>query len=206
MKIHDISMEIKPEMMVYKNSQKKVPIFENIANYLTSDYYETDIKVNIHTGTHIDAPLHMIKDGHTMVSYDIERFVSKAKVLDLTHVEDMIKRQDLEKCDIQKDDFLLFKTRNSYDQEFNMAWISLERSGAAYLVEKGVVGVGIDALGIERGQADHLTHIQLLSAGIMIVEGLQLAEVEAKEYELIVLPLKILGLEGAPARAILIER
>ena len=79
------------------------------------------------------------------------------------------------------------------------------RDGAEYLAQKGVIGVGIDTLGIERSQPDRMTHITLLKQDIIILEGLRLAHVTPGDYLLIALPVKIRGAEGAPTRAVLVE-
>jgi len=205
MKLYDISMDIHSSMKVYKNYEHKKPIIENIANYETGHYYETDIKMNLHTGTHIDAPLHMVEKGATVETYALERFITQARVFDLTHVEDKIGKKDLELLGIQAKDFVLFKTRNSDKKTFDFNFISLAEDGARYLVEIGINGVGIDALGIERGQDNHMTHIRLLSQNIIILEGLVLKEIPEGTYQIIALPIKVRGVEAAPVRAILIK-
>lgn len=206
MKIYDISMTIHEMMTVYKNKPEKKPKITNRSNFQTAQAYESTITMDMHTGTHIDAPLHMIEGGETMSLYSIERFVVKAKVLDLTHIEEAINQKDLEAFDIQENDFILFKTRNSSVEVFDFNFVYLEKSGAKFLVDRKIQGVGIDALGIERNQPNHETHKLLLGNQIMIVEGLRLKDVPEGEYTLIVLPLKILETEAAPARAILIQQ
>lgn len=206
MKIYDISMTIHETMTVYKNKPEKKPKITNRSNFQTAQAYESTITMDMHTGTHIDAPLHMIEGGETMSMYSIERFVVKAKVLDLTHIEEAINQKDLEAFDIQENDFILFKTRNSSVEVFDFNFVYLEKSGAKFLVDRKIQGVGIDALGIERNQPNHETHKLLLGNQIMIVEGLRLKDVPEGEYTLIVLPLKILETEAAPARAILIQQ
>jgi arylformamidase len=206
MKIYDISMTIHEDMPTYKNNPDKKPKIENTGNYTTGSTYESKITLGMHTGTHIDAPLHMIKDGKKMDTYTIDDYVTEAKVIDLTHLEDHITREDLINQDINKGDFILFKTRNSTIEEFDFKFVFLEKSGAEYLKEIGIKGVGTDALGIERDQPDHETHQTLLNNKIMIVEGLRLRDVPAGIYTLIILPLKILSTEAAPARAILIDQ
>ena len=109
MKIYDISMTIHENMTVYKNKTEKKPKIINRSNFQTGSAYESGIEMDVHTGTHIDAPLHMIEDGATMRLYPIERYIAKAKVLDFTHIEEAIKKEDLEALDIQKGDFLLLK-------------------------------------------------------------------------------------------------
>lgn len=205
MKIYDISMTIHEDMTVYKNKPEKKPKIINRSNFETGSAYESGIEMDVHTGTHIDAPLHMIENGATMSLYPIERYIAKAKVLDFTHIEEAITKEDLQHKDIQKGDFILLKTRNSFTEEFDFNFVYLEQSGAEYLATLNIQGVGIDALGIERAQPDHETHKILLGKDIMIVEGLRLKEIEPGEYTLIVLPIKLLETEAAPARAILIE-
>ncbi len=206
MNVIDISMTIEPDMMVYKNYDHKKPVFENSANFKTGSHYETDLKLNLHTGTHMDAPLHMIEGGETIEKYDISRLMTTCRVLDLSHVVGMVTKADLEAFDIVKDEFILLKTRNSSEEAFNTEFISLRKDGAKYLSEIGINGVGIDALGIERGQDDHMTHKYLLDANVIILEGLRLGHVEAKSYELIALPLKIANVEASLIRAVLIEK
>lgn len=203
MKIYDISMSISENMTVYKNLESKKPKFYQSAIFEKDNHYETDISMNMHTGTHIDAPLHMIRDGQPMSVYSVNDFISEARVLDLTHLKNMITKDDIISYNIKKGDFLLFKTRNSYTDGFDKDFVFLEKTGASFLCEVGVKGVGIDALGIERSQPEHETHKSLLEKGIMIVEGLFLKDVPAGSYQLIILPLKLLETEAAPARAIL---
>lgn len=204
MKVYDISMPISEEIMTYKNNSSK-PKIVNTANFDNASHYQTDLTMNLHTGTHIDAPLHMKADGETMEVYDLNRFVTKAKVLDFTDVIGKVSKADLMTKDIKKDDFILLKTRNSSEDFFNMEWISLAIDGAQYLAEIGINGVGIDALGIERDQPSHQTHISLMDKHIIIVEGLRLAEVMEGTYDFIALPIAIKGVEASPTRAILIE-
>ncbi|SNS58690.1 Kynurenine formamidase [Anaerovirgula multivorans] len=205
MKIYDISMDIHEDMMVYKNKQEKKPKIKVAKDHTTGNSYESVITMELHTGTHIDAPLHMIEGGTTMESYDLESFIRKCKVLDLTDIENRITKAALQEKNIVKGDFVLFKTKNSFAAEFDFQFVFLEKSGAIYLKEIGIEGVGIDALGIERDQPQHETHKTLLNHGIMIIEGLQLKDVEEGEYTLIAPPLKIRNVEAAPTRALLIK-
>lgn len=206
MKIYDISTTISENMNVYKNKVDKKPKLINISNFKNSEAYETDIKLNLHTGTHIDAPLHMIKNGNTIDNYDLDKFITKCKVLDLTNVENFIDKKDLVNKNIDKNDFLLFKTKNSLSNEFNFNFIYLNESGASYLKEKSVKGVGIDALGIERDQTNHPTHKILLSNNIPIIEGLKLKDIDKGEYILIALPIKINKVEASITRAVLVDK
>lgn len=205
MKIHDISMTIEENMMVYKNLEKKKPRFENIDNFSNASHYETNIYINLHTGTHVDFPLHMIENGKTSDSEVLSNYITEAKVIDLTHVIDKITLNDVVNLEINAGDFVLFKTKNSEDKEFNFEFIYLDKDAAKYLSEKEIKGVGIDTLGIERAQKGHETHKYLLSKDIVILEGLNLKNITEGTYQLIALPIKIKGVEASFCRAVLIE-
>ncbi len=205
MKIHDISMNIYENMTVYKNKDVKKPKLSIVQDHKSGSAYESKINMEMHTGTHIDSPLHMIDGGHTIDKYDLSRFITKCKVLDFTNVKDKIVAEDLKGKNINKGDFILLKTKNSDSNEFDFKFVFLEKSGAEYLKNIEISGVGIDSLGIERDQPDHKTHKILLNNDVIIMEGLRLKEVEEGEYKLVALPLKIDGVEAAPTRAVLIE-
>ena len=205
MKYHDISMEISEDMMVYKDRAEKKPKREIMASYDEQEINESRILMDLHTGTHIDAPFHMIDSGETIETMDISKLIGTATVLDLTDVIDGITKDDLAEKKIEAGSFVLIKTRNSFSDEFNGDFIYLKEDGAKYLSEIGIRGVGIDALGIERSQPGHETHKTLLGKGIIIIEGLRLSKIDEGEYMMYALPLKIKGGDGAPARVILAE-
>lgn len=204
MKIYDISMTVTPDMPVYKGRVQKKPLFSTDSDFTTGTAYETRLTMNLHTGTHLDAPLHFLEGGGTIENVPLEKFVTRGRVVDVTHVKSGISAQDLEGKGIKAGDFVLLKTRNSFEELLEGDFVYLDGSGAQYLKELGVAGVGTDALGIERAQPEHETHKTLLSAGIIILEGLRLADVPEGEYLLIAAPVKIAA-EAAPARAMLIE-
>lgn len=206
MKVYDISMSIHHGMPVYKNKDEKRPIIQVMQDFSTGSSYGSRISMDMHTGTHIDAPLHMIENGSTMDEFNIEKVVTECKVIDLTEVKDKITEKDFNNKEINEGDFILLKTRNSFEEDFDFNFVFLDESGATYLKQRGIKGVGIDSLGIERSQKGHETHKILLGDGITIIEGLRLKEVNEGKYLLFALPLKIMGVEAAPARAILIEQ
>jgi len=207
--IHDVSMLIEPDMMVYKDKPSKKPVFENMGNHSNGVSHESKVSLDIHTGTHIDMPLHMIESGKTMDTFDFTRLMTSAKVFDMTHLESpVISLSDIKSFDIVKDDFIIFKTKNSfYDKTkgFEYDFVYVDESAARYLTEINVNGVGIDALGIERAQDNHLTHKLLLQQDIIILEGLELKDIKEGPYQLVALPIKLKGTEGSWVRAILIE-
>lgn len=207
MKIIDISMPIHYEMPVYKHREQKRPKLSITRNFENgTGARETKIEMDLHTGTHMDAPLHMIEDGQDSSFFRVEDMVVPCRVLDLTDVADGITGDDLKKHDIRQGDFILLKTKNSFEEDFQMDYIYLKEDGAKYLADIGIKGVGIDALGIERSQPNHATHRMLLGNGIHILEGLRLKDVEEGLYTLIAAPLNISNVEASPVRALLLNK
>lgn len=206
MKIYDISTLIQPGMQVYKNKEEKKPVIRNMSNHDNGQaVHESRIDMDVHCGTHVDAPLHMLKDGDTIETIGLEQLVGQARVVDLTHCEEFITREDLEPLGLKRDEWVLFKTRSSFSEEFDFNFVFLREDGARYLVELGIRGVGTDALGIERAQPEYPTHRSLFRSSIIIVEGLRLKDVAEGSYFMVIAPLKMTGIDAAPARAMLIE-
>jgi len=207
MKIIDISMTISPSMQVYKNREAKVPKISIDSDHETGHVHESRLDMNLHTGTHVDAPLHMIAQGEKLEIYNLDQFIGPALVLDLSQVHRrVIEKEDLESFSIQDGDIVILKTANSSSDVFEFDFVYLSGEGASYLASCGVKAVGIDALGIERDAPDHPTHRVLLEKNIPIIEGLRLGHVNAGRYEFVGLPIKLDNVEAAPLRAILIER
>mgnify|MGYP001399894313 CR=1 FL=1 len=204
-KIFDISMPITRFMPVYKGKDQKRPIFGIDSDFSSGTAYETRLEINLHTGTHLDAPLHMIPDGYTMEKIDLSKVVTDCKVIDLTDVKDKITGEDLHRFHIIEGDFILLKTRNSYEDILEKDFVYLDKSGAEYLKDLKIKGVGIDALGIERNQPGHETHICLFGSDIVILEGLRLKDIDEGEYLLSAAPVFIPGAEASPVRAYLIR-
>lgn len=201
MKVYDVSSLIIEGMPVYKNKQEKQPKLTTVTNgYIT----ETRLQLDAHTGTHVDAPLHMVIEGEPIETIQLEKLVGQCKVLDLTAVEDKITKTDLQRFDISLDDFILLKTKNSFDEQFNFDFVYLAKCGAEYISKIGVRGVGIDSLGIERSQDGHPTHKTLFSNKVIIIEGLRLNEINEGAYFMVATPLKLSGIDASPARVILL--
>lgn len=205
MRIYDISMSIFYDMPVYKRKVSKRPVVKVESDFTSGSVYETRLEMNMHTGTHIDMPLHILENGATIDALDLHKVVRPCKVFDFKHVEEKISEEYLTAKNIREGDFILLKTKNSYLDILEDEYIYLDKAGAEYLRDKKITGVGIDALGIERSQPDHETHKALLGAGIVIIEGLRLKEVEEDEYLMVAAPLRIAGSEAAPVRALLIK-
>lgn len=203
MRYFDVSMAIHEEMQVYKNKAEKKPILTHITQLEPHFTSETVLNFNLHSGTHMDFPRHMIEDGFVSSDFNPMSFCRPVKVFDLTHIQDAIKEKDLALLDIQQHDMIFFKTKNSLSETFDFEFVYLDLSGAAYLASKNIYAVGIDALGIERLDPMHQTHQILMSKNIWIIEGLRLKDVTEKQYQCLALPLYVLGADALPLRVIL---
>lgn len=199
--IYDVSMTIHPEMTVYKNKAEKKPVFTTLSTHATGSSHEGVVTMSLHTGTHLDYPLHMIKDGEVSSETLPDGCLGPVKVFAIS--SDIIDEEVVQSLKIHPGDVVFFKTRNSARDDFDFEFVYVSASGAEALKKAGVKGVGLDALGIERAQADHPTHKILLSENIFILEGLRLKDITEGTYELICLPLKIKGVDALPARVIL---
>jgi arylformamidase len=168
------------------------------------------ITSTVHIGTHMDAPHHFVKDGVGIDAMPIEATVGPARVI---HIDDpeKIRVSELEPYKISAGERVLFQTRNSDSlwntAEFQKKFAYIPADTAQYLASKRVMTVGVDYLSVGGFDADGpQTHQALLGGGVWIIEGLNLAGVKPGDYELICLPLRIVGCDGAPARAILRKR
>ena len=207
--MYDISMTIKKDMLVYKGKEEIRPRLSTVRDFSQGDAHESELQMNVHTGTHVDAPLHMLEDGENSNLFFAENPFYQAKLLDLSQKEEKITADDLKKYEIEENSYIILKTKNSepgFLEKTPENFIYLAESGAEYLIEKKIKGVGIDTNGIERAQNEHPTHKKLLSEKIMILEGLRLNEVPEGGYVLLLSLLKISESDGLPGRAYLFEQ
>lgn len=205
MKIFDVTVPISKDMVVYPGDppikiERKATINKNESKYNVSRY-----SFGSHTGTHVDPPLHFIEDGIAVDKLPLELLIGRARVVEVTAAR--IDEAALEEFDFTTDVRLLFKTRNSYlwgRKGFVEDFVYITPGAARVLVNEGIKVVGIDYLSVDKfGAAEPETHLVLLGAGTLIIEGLDLREVEPGDYEMICLPLKVKDGDGAPARVIL---
>lgn len=210
MKIFDITVALHPNLPVWPGDPHI--ILERYRKLSKGDNSnDSRLACSVHCGTHIDAPAHFIENGITIEQLPLNMLVGTAIVFEFPNI-DMITPDLLETQNLgPQTKRLLLKTKNSDlwknpDHEFNQNYVALSAESASWIVNKGIKLVGIDYLSIQMFKdAEPLTHRILLDAGIIILEGLNLREVDPGEYQLICLPLKLAGSDGAPARAILIE-
>lgn len=166
----------------------------------------TGLEFGVHTGTHFDAPWHFLEDGATCEQVPLESFLGSVLVAEFPDVA-AVNRAELARLTLAGVERLLLKTRNSSflrDGHFHTDYTYLSGDGAEYLVSLGVKLVGIDYLSIDPyGSESFPAHHALLRRGIVILEALDLSGVPPGRYELICLPLRLAGLDGAPVRAVL---
>ncbi len=166
------------------------------------------IRFGSHSGTHVDAARHFFKDGQPVDLIPLEKLVGPALLVRLSDDVRAIGEAELRQFDLGKHKRILLATRNSAlltKNDFAADYTYLAPDGAAYLVQKGFELVGIDYLSIEQFHSGHhRTHRTLLERSVVIVEGLDLSVPPPGEYQLICLPLRLEGCDGAPARAILV--
>lgn len=206
MKIIDISWPLVEGMTTYKN--KGVVQIKETKDWDKDHSRESLLTIGMHSGTHVDAPAHFLKEGKMIDNVALDTFVGPCQVVDLSDPKiGVITADELKKHTITAKR-VLFKTKNSsLDPKalFNPDFVYVDKTAAAYLKDLGVVCVGIDYLGIETKQPEHETHKTLLGNDIGIIEGLRLAHVKPGFYTLMCLPLDFVGTEASLARAILID-
>lgn len=201
----DVSMPLRNGMTVWPGDPP--PRFQQTAWIEKGDLCNvTRMDVSVHTGTHMDAPRHFLPDGAGMETMPLEAVLGPALVVETRHPVS-IEPGELP-VPLAQGGRILFKTLNSardlLDQPFAEDFVFISRAAARRLAEAGIRAVGVDYLSVGGFRQDLLeTHKILLEAGIWIIEGLDLRRVEPGAYELACLPLKIIGSDGAPARAAL---
>ena len=206
--IIDISRPLFTGMPIYpRNPPVEIALAKSIARGDSSNV--SLLSLGSHTGTHVDAPLHMDDAGGGVDDVPLDAMIGPAIVVDIPDGVRAIGTAELEGA-IGAHTRVLLRTRNSvrfaatgvFEEDFTY----LTPEGAALLVARGVVFVGIDALSVEQYHAGHhRAHDMLLHARVAIVEGLALENVVPGEYEVVCLPLRIRGCDGAPARVVLIR-
>jgi arylformamidase len=169
----------------------------------------TELALDVHTGTHIDAPLHCIPRGATLEDLGLQPVIGPVYVVDLSSAREL-NAEALDAAVPHGVERLLLRTRNSTDPSYQSGpfrddYAALTRDGADWAVSRELRLIGIDYLSIQRFCDPPDTHRVLLEAGICILEGLNLVHVQAGRYVLVCLPLRLATVEAAPARAVLFE-
>jgi arylformamidase len=206
-RIYDISVPIRSGGLVYPgNPEIEITLQQAVAKGAGANV--SLVRFGSHTGTHADAARHFFDDGQTVDKIPLERLIGPALLLSFSDDVRAVGAAELRKHDLKGRKRILLRTRNSAllsQREFARDYTYLAPDGAQYLVDNGIELVGIDYLSIEQFHSGHhKTHRILLERSVVILEGLDLSVPAPGEYELICLPLRIEGCDGAPARAVLI--
>jgi arylformamidase len=210
MRTYDVTIPIHQQMPVWPGDPKiQMQRISKIEEGASANV--TQISMTVHAGTHIDAPYHFLGgEAATVEQLHLNLLTGRAYVLHLKDEVNLITADILQKSEIPpRTRRILFRTRNSHlwetsQTEFQTNFVALSPDGAQFLIDRGVKLVGIDYLSIAPYKDGVPTHTLLLEAGVVIVEGLDLSQVTQGRYSLYCLPLKLTGVDGAPARAILI--
>lgn len=203
MRIYDVSVPVRPGMVVYDGDPET--LLERVSSLSDGDLVNLSrVSFSAHAGTHVDAPLHFLQDAPAVESLPLEALVGHAHVIDATAVAGAIDGVALESLELPDDvERVVFKTTNSElwsRDEFVEDFVQIAPDAADALAAR-VRLVGVDYLSVGSPE----THRALLSAGVVVVEGLDLREIAPGAYHLVSLPLKLVGSDGAPARTVLIR-
>lgn len=192
--------------MVQWPGDTKFEISTSIIKEDNANICVSEIKTSLHIGTHIDAPLHYITNGHDVTKFNSEVLIGAVKVIAITN-ENEITIEELKNKSINEGDRVFFKTINSnsnwMEEPFKYNFVALSEEAAKYLAEKDISMVGIDYISIGGIENNNNVHVALLEKGICIVEGLLLRDIDEGIYELICSPLFIESAEGSPATVLL---
>jgi arylformamidase len=207
--IYDISLPISESLIVWPGDPPvKITRPFHLAQGDTATV--SHLSMSAHSGTHVDAPAHFIPGGSGVEALDLNVLVGPALVIEALET-DALSADVLEELSIPaRTQRVLFRTRDSDrwargEREFSKDFVAITEDGARWLVARGVRLVGVDYLSVGSFSGGDLTHRTLLNAGVIPVEGLNLSGIEPGVYQLVCLPLRIMGADGAPARAILID-
>ena len=206
-RIYDISVPIRTGGIVYPgNPEIDITLQQAVAKGAGANV--SAIRFGSHTGTHADASRHFFDDGQPVDQIPLDRLIGPALLVSFPDDVRAIGAAELKAHDLRGRKRILLRTRNSAllsQKQFAPDYTYLAPDGAEYLVDKGIELVGIDYLSIEQFHSGHhRTHRTLLAKSVVILEGLDLSVPPPGEYQLICLPLRIEGCDGAPARAVLI--
>jgi arylformamidase len=168
-------------------------------------YLISDLVMNSHSGTHIDAPVHYLKTGDTIDTIPLDHIIGPCRVIDVCSAGSEITAADL-KSRLGSSKRILLKTKFSKEDRFREDYPHLSLDAAELLSAHGILSIGIDSFSIEAFVCDGSVHRELLGNGCLIIELLDLSAVNEGEYEMAALPLRLAGLDGAPARVVLMQK
>ena len=209
MKIIDVSVPVSSRLPTWPGDPRvSLTLASSIARGDAANV--SRLEAGVHTGTHVDAPVHFVEGSTSIEAIPVETLVGPCLVVEADPPGLDLRPEDLPDTPHSR---VLFKTRNSThwargDTDFDTEFVAVGLELARRLVAAGKLLVGVDYLSVESFHApfEHPVHRTLLEARIVVLEGLDLSGVEPGEYELYCLPLKLVGSDGAPARTVLVRR
>ena len=204
-KLLDVSVPLAAGIPAYPgNPEFELQPIKRIADGESSNV--SRLVMGTHTGTHVDAPKHFIDHAGGVETLALDLLIGRARVVEINK-RGGIGPEDLAAAGLREDLRVLLKTPNSRlwsSTTFHTDYTYVTEAGARYMVEQGIKVVGVDYLSIEQFKKSGApAHRTLLSNGVIIIEGLNLAEADAGMYEMYCLPLPVSGGDGAPARVVL---
>jgi arylformamidase len=201
MKIIDVTRPLKNDMLVYPGDV--IPSFSQVDH---GRYLISDIHLSTHTGTHIDSPTHYLKSGNTIDTIPLSNLIGRCRVINVSGTKSTtITAADL-KGKLSGVKRLLLKTRFSGRDKFTEEYPSLSYDAACSITDNGIQCIGIDSPSIESYDCDGSVHRHLLGKECIIIELLDLSDVPEGDYEMVALPLRLAGLDGSPARVVLMKQ
>ena len=201
----DISVPVGPGVTPTWPGVPKI-VFERRLDLEAGDEVtDTTVRFSVHTGTHIDAPAHFLRDGTTVDA------ISPSRMIGPCHVADMRGRSEVCADDLEESGVplgvrrLLLLTDNSarWSAKFESDFVGLTPEASSWVVARGIDVLGVDYLSVQPFSGSRAVHDLLLEAGVVILEGIDLTDVSEGAYEMVCLPLALVGTEGAPARALI---
>ena len=210
MQIFDVTIPIHPNMVVWPGdppiSFHRVKKIEEGSNSNVSE-----IKMGVHTGTHVDAPVHFIQGKPGIDSLDLSILIGPAQVVELPDDCNLIDEKVVQSAGIKPGmERVLFKTKNSRfwqtdPDHFHTDFTAFSVNGSRAIISMGIRLLALDYLSISPYKQSRPTHEALLGANIIVVEGLDLSHIGPGFYQLICLPLRLMGSDGSPARVVLVQ-
>ena len=201
--IYDISRPIEPGIAVWPDDIAYA-ITRNQRLETGAAVNLSDIRLSVHTGTHVDAPNHFLPEGRGIDGTNLSFYIGPARVVGIP-AGDAVAVDALRRWDWSRTPRCLLKTGGSADNHcFDPSFMPVSEEAARYLVQQGICLVGTDSPSVDAFSSKKLpVHLIFGQGGVAILESLQLGGVPEGEYELIALPLRLVGLDGSPVRAIL---
>ncbi|MDD1711715.1 MAG: cyclase family protein [Methanoregulaceae archaeon] len=199
MAIYDVTRPLAPGMVVFPGD-----VIPSLTKEDNGRYLITDLHLSSHSGTHIDAPAHYLRNGQTVDRIPLEHLIGPCRVLDLSEGTREIGPDDLAGR-IHGVHKILLKTSFSGETHFYPEYPALSAEAVPLITDAGIHCIGIDSPSIESCDGEGMVHTGLLSKGVTIIELLDLSAVPGGDYLMMALPLRLQGIDGSPARVILCD-